>query len=26
MRGTLFEDPSGPGARPISGKSGSQPW
>jgi quercetin dioxygenase-like cupin family protein len=26
MRGTLFEDPSGPGARPVSGKSGSHPW
>ena len=24
-RGTLFEDPSAPGARPLSGKSG-QPW
>jgi quercetin dioxygenase-like cupin family protein len=26
MRATLFEDPSGPGVRPLSGKSGSQPW
>ena len=25
VRGTLFEDPSGPGARPLSGRS-SQPW
>lgn len=26
MRGTLFEDPHGPGARPVSGKSGSAAW
>src|SRR5215471_16750302 len=26
MRGTLFENPSAPGVRPLSGKSGSQPW
>ena len=22
----VFEDPSAPGVRPLSGKSGSQPW
>jgi quercetin dioxygenase-like cupin family protein len=26
MRGTLFEDPSGSGARPLSGKSNSHSW
>ena len=26
MRGTLFENPAGPGVRPLSGQSGSQPW
>src|SRR5438093_4682692 len=26
MRGTLFENPAGAGVRPLSGKSGSQPW
>src|SRR5262245_15697304 len=26
MRGTLFEDPSAPGARPLSGQSGSNDW
>jgi quercetin dioxygenase-like cupin family protein len=26
MRGTLFENPSGPGVRPLSGQSGSQSW
>ena len=26
MRGTFFENPSGPGVRPLSGHSESQPW
>ncbi len=26
LRGTLFENPSAPGVRPLSGKSVSQPW
>ena len=26
MRGTLFEDPHGPGAKPVSGKAGSAAW
>jgi quercetin dioxygenase-like cupin family protein len=26
MRGTLFQDPLAPGVRPLSGKSGTQPW
>ena len=26
MRGTFFENPSGPGVRPLSGQSGSQSW
>ena len=26
MRGTLFENPSAPGVRPLSGQSGSQAW
>ena len=26
MRGTLFENPTGPGVRPLSGESGSQSW
>ena len=26
MRGTLFENPSAPGVRPLSGRSGSHDW
>ena len=26
MRGTLFENPSASGVRPLSGQSGSQAW
>jgi len=26
MRGTLFEDPTAPGVRPLVGRSASQPW
>jgi quercetin dioxygenase-like cupin family protein len=26
MRGTLFEDPTAPGVRPLAGRSASPPW
>jgi len=26
MRGTLFEDPTAPGARPLDGRGASQRW